>query len=318
MTKKSLYRQHCLNQADLPFFSQAWWLDAVAGGENWDVCLVEKHGEILASMPFVTEGKLGFRLITSPLLTHSLGPWLKSNPNRNSTTLAHEKDLMQELIEQLPRYDSFQQFWSTSQTNWLPFFWKGFSATPYITYQIPNLKTNPVDLSRFQANARQDIKKAVNRYGLRVRQDASIDDFIELNKKTFHRQGLKVPYTDAFVRNLDDACRVHEARKIFIAEDADGIQHAGVYVVWNSHCAYLLMSGGDPALRGSGATSLCIYEALQFSATVSDTFDFEGSMVESIERFFRSFGAEQAIYLSVSHTPSKRLMAYQLMRKLLT
>ncbi len=35
---------------------------------------------------------------------------------------------------------------------------------------------------------------------------------------------------------------------------------------------------------------------------VTDTFDFEGSMLQPLERFFRAFGARQTPYLSVSRT----------------
>ena len=78
-------------------------------------------------------------------------------------------------------------------------------------------------------------------------------------------------------------------------------------LVWNEHCAYYLMGGGDPELRSSGATSLAMWQAIQFAATVSRIFDFEGSMIEPIERFFRGFGAVQTPYLSLTHVRSKRV-----------
>ena len=36
-------------------------------------------------------------------------------------------------------------------------------------------------------------------------------------------------------------------------------------------------------------------------------FDFEGSMIEPVERSFRQFGAKQTPYFSVSKTPSRLL-----------
>ena len=46
--------------------------------------------------------------------------------------------------------------------------------------------------------------------------------------------------------------------------------------------------------------SLALWEAIQFSSQVSRRFDFEGSMIESIERFFRAFGAREVPYFYVS------------------
>jgi ribosome biogenesis GTPase A len=43
-----------------------------------------------------------------------------------------------------------------------------------------------------------------------------------------------------------------------------------------------------------------VWDAITFASTVSDVFDFEGSMNERIEPFFRSFGARQQLLLNVS------------------
>jgi hypothetical protein len=95
------------------------------------------------------------------------------------------------------------------------------------------------------------------------------------------------------VQRIEAACRERAQSRILIAEDAQGRAHAGCYLVWDSESAYYLLGGGDPELRNSGAMSLVMWEAIRFSAEVSDSFDFEGSMIESIERFFRAFGALQ-------------------------
>lgn len=46
--------------------------------------------------------------------------------------------------------------------------------------------------------------------------------------------------------------------------------------------------------------SFLTWEAIKFSSGVTKTFDFEGSMIESVERFFRAFGAKQKPYFQVS------------------
>ena len=105
--------------------------------------------------------------------------------------------------------------------------------------------------------------------------------------------------------------------KILIAEDEQGRRHAGVYIVWDNTSAYYLMGGGDPDLRNSGATSLCMWEAIQFASTVTQRFDFEGSMMEPVEKFFRAFGATQTPYFSISKTPSRLLKTAIFLRELL-
>jgi hypothetical protein len=52
---------------------------------------------------------------------------------------------------------------------------------------------------------------------------------------------------------------------------------------------------------------LVLFESIKFAMQSKRAFDFEGSMIESIEKYFRTFGAIQKPYHSVSKTSSKSL-----------
>ena len=301
------YRALCSQEPTIPLFSQAWWLDATAGEGAWDVALVEKGGAIVAAMPYVPRKRYGLTMLGQPALTQTLGPWLRETGGKSSTRLAQQKDGMQALIDQLPPFAHFTQNWHWGMANWLPFYWAGFHQTTRYTYILHELGDEQILWQGLRENIRGDIKKASNRFQLRVRDDLSMDDFLRLNRMTFDRQGMALPYTEAFVHKLNQACAARQARKIFIAEDEQGRRHAGVYIVWDQNSAYYLMGGGDPELRNSGATSLCMWEAIKFAATVTKRFDFEGSMIEPVEKFFRAFGAQQTPYFTVSKTPSRIL-----------
>lgn len=317
MIAKEKYRLLCQKEHTIPIFSRDWWLDATAGKENWDVALAEKDGQIVASLPYMVRRKYGVVLLTQPKLTQTLGPWIKSNAIKYAKKLAQEKDLMEELINQLPKYHYYSQNWNHTLTNWLPFYWQGFEQTTRYTYRLPSLYDIDVIWKGFRENIRGDIRKARNRFNLTVRTDLSIDDFFLIHVKTFERQKMDLPYTKSFIEKLDKACADNSARAIFIAEDEQGRYHAGVYIVWDEQNAYYLMGGGDPELRTSGATSLCMWEAIQFAATVTKGFDFEGSMIEPVERFFRAFGAIQTPYFAVSRASSRVFRTVQYIRSLL-
>lgn len=316
MKPKERYRRLCEDEPTIPIFSRAWWLDAVCG-DAWGVCLFEKGGQIQAAMPYHIKKRYGFTVLTHPQLTQTLGPWVRPSDAKYTNRLGQEKDLLTALISQLPDFAHFQQNWHHINTNWLPFYWQGFQQTTRYTYRLPDLGDLDAVWAGFRENIRSDIRKAANRFKLRVRNDVSIDDFLALNIQTFDRQGMAVPYTPAFVQLLDQFCAKHEARQIFIAEDEQGQKHAGVYIIWDEQSAYYLMGGGDPKLRSSGATSLCMWEAIKFASTKTKSFDFEGSMIEPIERFFRAFGAIQTPYFAVSKTQSRALKAVRVARGLL-
>lgn len=315
MTNKEKYRVLCESESSIPIFSKDWWLDSVAGG-NWDVAIVEKDGEILASMPYVVKKRYGFTVLYQPPLTQNLGPWLRPSTAKYTRQLSQQKGLLQKLFSQLPQFDYFQQNWHYTRTNWLPVFWLGFEQTTRYTYRVESLEDLDKVWKECEANIRTDVRKAQNKEGVKIRADLSLDDFLNLNEKVFSRQSMALPYTRDFVYKLDAAAKANGARKIFIAEDEQGRHHAAVYLVWDDNSAYYLMGGGDPDLRNSGATSLCMWEAIQFASTVSKSFDFEGSMIEPVERFVRAFGATQTPYYSISKTNSKLIKTYRFLQNL--
>jgi hypothetical protein len=221
---------------------------------------------------------------------------------------------MTELIEGLPRFDLFRQNFQHSITNWLPFYWRGFLQTTRYTYRLEDLSDLDGLWSGLAENVRRAVRKAEK--ALSVREDLGLEEFLRLNALTFSRQGTEAPYSDELVGRLDAACAERDVRKMFFAEDAGGRLHAALYVIWDSDSAYNLMLGSDPDVRGSGASSLVMWEAIKFASTVTRAFDFEGSMIESIERSFRSFGGCQAPYFQVSRM-SRRMKLLHSSKELL-
>jgi hypothetical protein len=287
-------------------FCQPWWLDAVVP-DAWDEVVLEKNGEFLARMPYAIRRKRGKTKIFMPSLTQTLGPTLRPSKAKRFKRLSEQKKLMTELIEQLPPFDRFQQNFHYSITNWLPFYWKGFHQTTRYTYVLDDLSDPESLFKDFRENIRGDIRKA-SKQGVVVRDDLGMDAFLELHEATFDRQKMEMPYSQAFVRRLDEACVANDARKMLFAVDASNRIHAAAYIVWDRESAYYLMAGTDPSLRNTGATSLVLWEAIRFAATVTKKFDFEGSMLEPVERYFRAFGGRQMPYFQITKdNPASRI-----------
>lgn len=299
MNNKEKYREFCSKRSDIKIFSQPWWLDAITIDGDWDVALVEKGGVIWGSLPYYyIKDWRGYR-ITMPKLTQTLGPWIKYPKNQKyANKLSHEKEIMTKLIEQLPKYDSFIQNFHYDITNWLPFYWEGFKQTTRYTYVIKDTSNIDDIYKQMRSNIRTDIKKAESEK-IKIMPSNNIVAFYKTNILTFKRQGQKIPYSLDFIQNLDKACVDHNSREILFAKDKKSQIHAVAYLVWDNNEMYYLMGGGDPDLRNSGATSLLMWEGIKLSSEKGLKFNFEGSMIEPVERFFRAFGAKQTPYFQV-------------------
>jgi Acetyltransferase (GNAT) domain len=277
-------------------FEQPWWLDALAPSQ-WQEVRIEKDGKIVGRLPFVLKKRFGLKVITQPPLTQTLGPWVDAGSGNYTRRLGTEKRLTTQLIEKLPDFDVFSQHFSPYVTNWLPFYWAGYTATVQYTYRLEDL----TDLGRiwkgFHEDVRRNVRKAEKEISIEI--DPPLDTVIELNAQTFERQEQASPFSDTTLRRLDEACARHGARRIFAGVDAAGRTQAMLYLVWDERASYALLNGRDDALAGNGTNALLFWEAIRFASEVTEVFDFEGSMIESIEHFLRAFGGRQTPYLRV-------------------
>jgi hypothetical protein len=277
-------------------FEQPWWLDSVAPG-RWSEAVVRRGEDVVARLPYTCRRRYGLTTIVQPHLTQTLGPWLAPATCKYTRRLESEKRLLGLLIEALPRFDFFRMNFAPTLTNWLPFYWAGFEATVRYTYRIEDLTDLDRVHSEFQEGVRRGIRKA--QAALEVDHHYPLEHLLRLNAETFARQGLRPPYSDAFVRRLDAACAARGARRILAAIDADGRAHAALYVVWDEHTLYPLINARDPEVQAFGSNTLLYWEAIRLASEVSRVFDFEGSMLEPIEHFVRAFGGRQTPYFSV-------------------
>lgn len=291
---KKRYIEHCQNYP-ISVFSQYWWLDATAGFNNWDVVMVERDGMIVATLPYYSSKMMGFNVLEAPIFTPYLGVnIIYPDDLKSSNYISYEKKILTELIEKIPDFHYFKQSFSYKITNWLPFYWKGFKQTTKYTYVIEDIQELDSVFKNFKSNVRRNIKKAEK--NLIVKDSDDIEKLENVINKTFARQNIKSKNSLEQFKKLDDACKAYEARKILLAEDDSGRVHAGIYLVWDKESVFYLRGGGDPELRNSGAHSLLFWKGIQFAAQQKLTFDFEGSMIEPIENFFRTFGASQKPY----------------------
>lgn len=285
-------------------FQQPWWLDAVAPGA-WDEAVVERDGRTVARLPYAVRGRGRWRLLTQPPLTQTLGPWVEPSSAKPARALSHEMELLGALEAALPPAAAFMQDFSPAILNGLPFFWAGYRIELRYTYRLEGLRSEDDLWDGLRDNIRREIRKA--RRLLEVRDDLGLDVLHSVWAKTFARQGTTPPHPPATLERLDAACAARGARAMLFACDEAGRVHSATYVVWGARSAYYLLGGSDPQLRTSGAASLLMWEAILRARSVTDAFDFEGSMLAPVERFFRAFGARQTPYLHVSRaTPVGR------------
>lgn len=312
MTNKETYQQFCTVADDLPVFAQDWYLDAVCEGGNWEVIVIEKGGEIAATLPYFLKRKGPIQYGTMPHLTKFLGPYIL--PKYRQTK--HEAKLIRQLISQLPRLSYFRQNLHYSYTNWLPFYWEGFQQQTYYSYRLSPLQNLDQVYANISADYRnQKIAKADKQ--LQLKTDLPLSAFHRVSALSYQRQQMPFPFSYAYLEKLITALRTKDAGQVFYAVDQAGQIHSTALLLWDKRSSYLSIIGDDPALRATGGGIWLVWQLIQHTQEKLhlDTFDFLGSMIEPIERVRRQFGAQQTPYFAVWKYGTRWWQILDLIRK---
>jgi hypothetical protein len=280
-------------------FCRSWWLKVVAPDAR--VFGYFDRGRLVAGIPLFFKKRLGIKFCTMPILTQTWGVVIEPIEGKPVHQITRQTEILKIFARRLSGEQVFLQRFHPTIANFLPFHWLGFQQVSRVTYVIEYL----CDLDRVWAemreNQRREIRKAEKRGIVVERCDSEI---VALNlAKTYGRQGLQSPAKTHLLRLIHQAAQQNDAGECFAARDASGRVHAAAMLVWDRKRAYYLAGGGDPTLRTSGATALLLWRMMQFSSGRSAVFDFEGSQIPAVERFFRAFGASQVWYHEISKMP---------------
>ncbi len=163
-----------------------------------------------------------------------------------------------------------------------PYLWKGFKVSPSYTYQLNLSAADDQILAGFDPKLRSDITKA-QKDGVTVERTADLESVRALVT------GKSDP---GLIKKI-----VHDfsqtGKSFAIAANKDGRMAAAGYCVFDSTTAYYILGGYDSDQKQRGAAGYALEGAILHAKSLGlKVFDFEGSMVPSIESFFRGFGGE--------------------------
>ena len=295
--EKTLYAQLC-TAADVPIFMQNWWLDAVCT-EGWSVVVsLNEKGDIEAALTFATRQKFGFKTLSEPVLTPFCGVWFRQKTfKRRHEAIFYEKKHLQKLIEQLPSAHRYSFRLHVSLTDWQPFYWAGWQQETRYTYRL-NIENLATVFDNFNENTKRNIRKSAQNFT--IENGNYFDKFLEINALTYQRQQIKNPISLQTWQSVEQVLSEKNLRNIFFAKNTEGSSEAVVYVIFDNSTAYYLAGGSTELGRSKGAMHGLLWQAIQEAAARGCTvFDFEGSMLQGVEPFFRGFGGELTPYFRV-------------------
>lgn len=280
-------------------FAKSWWLQAACGQARVLGCF--ESGQLVAGIPLHYERRMGIRMCVMPKLTQTMGVVMAPLPGKSVARQGRETEILDRFAQQLAAEPVFVQAFHPACQNWFPFYWRGYTQTTHYTYVLDDLASMDRIWDGLDTHRRANIRKA-RRLGLTVR-ECGPETVFEAAAATFRRQGLHCAYTREYLCRLAGAARANDAGVCMAATDREGKVHGAAFFVWDSQRGYQIAGGHDPARGSSGGVALLVWSLIEFAASRTAIFDFEGSMRKPVESSFRSFGARRVGYNRIVKIP---------------
>lgn len=300
VNNKEKYKVICEQRhEEVPLFQQYWWMNAVCHGKEWDVALSYDGDNLLGAMPCHFVRRYGMTVVLQPQLTQFSGPVYFYGDE--SHRLDFEKKVAADLISQMESVRPSAVLIHTSPciTNWLPFYWRGYKQTTRYTYRIPDIADTDAVFAAFDKEKRQrKIVKTERQTSVRF--DMQPSDFAAFHRRYWESKGKKDLLAEDFIVRVCTAAIERGQGVVASLHNVDGLLLAARFVAYDSHSAYTLMSAMDTEHHRSGHSETLMWALIKHLSGKTKAFDFEGSMDEGIEYFYRSFGAQQTPYFEIA------------------
>ncbi len=172
------------------------------------------------------------------------------------------------------------------------FMEEGYEARLLYTYLL-TMPCADSAWASFSSGLRSNIRSA-QKAGLVADETVSSDELLLLVAQSFARQNMRLWFDrEEAVDCLSNLAETHQVR-VFITRKPDATPVAAVAAVRDERRSYYVLGGYDHTSAHRGATSLAMWAAIQFAYSQwgLSEFDFEGSYLPFVARFFRQFANE--------------------------
>ncbi|MFB3885572.1 MAG: peptidoglycan bridge formation glycyltransferase FemA/FemB family protein [Thermodesulfobacteriota bacterium] len=258
--------------------------------------------ELIGGFTTYCREKFGLHFYTNPPFTPTIGPFFTLSAQNPVSLMNLNKEILSLICQTfatLP-HSVFSIRFNRDIVDLQPFIWRKYKVVPVYTYVLDLTSSIDTIWKRMSGVRRKNIRKAL-KDGIDIRKAEDLGIVKSLIKKTFARQNTKVNI-GYLERILYEFCNKDNSFGYISYSDRTAI--ACAYCIHDSRVAYYLFGGFDVNYKHHGAGTLALWQCIQNSISIGlNSFDFEGSMIPSIEKYFRGFGGDLKPYYCVNKAP---------------
>lgn len=271
-------------------FVLSWYLDIVC--EDWSALILNDYEAVF---PLAASVKYKINYLYQPFFTRYFGLYKKNNVLLNTD----------EFLKAIPDKFKFMEFCIHEK-----------SEIQNKEYEIKERRFQLLDLNLsyekvregYADNTKRNIKKAVKKEYI-VEKGIKGEEVVNLFKETKGGE-LEVfkPKDYKILISLMECCQKRNMAQSYAVYDSDQKLVAAAFFMKFKNRYIFLKSGVTDQGKAYGAMHYLIDSFIKESAEQNKILDFGGSSVESVARFYKSFGAKDCVYLQVKNNKLPRLV----------
>jgi len=261
--------------------------------------IFDNDNKLIGGFQLYHEKRALLNFYRNPPYSPHIGLFFENKSQNKSSRLSFEKSIIQlisEFISKLP-YQILSIALPPEFSDTQPFFWNHFKVIPNYTYRL-DLSLPVEELNKLMApERRNDISRAI-KDGIEVKKINDFKIIKEIILHTFQRnkKGIDESFIDSILFNF-----ANESNSYAFTAYHKQQALACSLCIFDANTAYYILGGYINNNPHKGAGALCISESIKFAKeSGKNIFDFEGSMLKPVEKYFRGFGGELKPYFTVN------------------
>jgi hypothetical protein len=256
-------------------YAKSWYLDIVS--PDWEALVNSDYSTV---MPLPVKRKFFLSYLVQPLFTQQLGVF-----SVNVVT----SDEVRQFLKYIPK-KFVRQVFNLNFSNALP-------QTDYLTnrvnFELALGKNYTLIFDDYHENTKRNIKKARNN-GLLIEISNDVNSFIKLYE-TFAKEKPN-QFALNKLRKVLIYSIGHQKGEIVFAREISGDILSGAFFLKDLERVVYMASFTTTEGKEKSSMFLIMDEMIRKFAHLPFIFDFEGSMIPGVARFFAGFGAERKVY----------------------
>jgi hypothetical protein len=258
-------------------YAYSFYLDAMS--HHWDALILNDYEAV---MPLTWNRKMGIAYLYQPFFSASLGIF------GNNITATLVKYFLDNIPEKYKYWDIYLNHGNLFKVT-------GFEFIERTNYVLPLSQRFDKISKLFSQNHKRNIAKA-ERIGLHLEKNIDVKKIIQLAKIQSRNFS---PVNDTDYNNFNKLYKLlyskDKARNYCVFNTAGQLLSACILFLSHKRIYYILAANHQES-KSSGSSHFLINELVKEFAGQDVLFDFEGSDIKSIAKFYAGFGAVEEKY----------------------